>query len=76
MVIRWPDERYAIEIPAHRDRAACCLRRRLDRLEWQETLEIQVGLEKCEADAEFADAPFDGRVVPKKGHRDAAAAAN
>ena len=27
------------------------------------------GTEKCEADAELADAPFDGRVVAKKTHR-------
>jgi hypothetical protein len=39
------------------------------RLECQKTLEIQVGTEKCAADAKLADALFDCRVVAKKTYR-------
>ena len=39
----------------------CVTSSRDHRMECQETLEIRVGPEKCEADAEVADAPFDGR---------------
>ena len=35
------------------------------RLEGQETLEIQIGTKKGEADAEFADTAFHRRVVAK-----------
>src|SRR5262249_35227458 len=39
------------------------------RFECQETLEIEIGTKKGEANAELADAPFDRRMVAKKTNR-------